>query len=558
MPDLFSMGSRFSRTLPPKRLFTDFDEFDPSSQQHSTTKRLRIGKEKTEQEIKTIQQQPKPLPLKHPRALFLEETVDLLPSSFAPRYCPESVKSSVTQWVESVSGSGSESYRERHCRSDTLLGHSNCDIIPRRFTKSAPNMDSDGLDRRDSDGFALPSVPASAKSFLYNANPEKDSLPLGYGPSYMSGVSLGSNRKNLVTSALYRDTNLDVNNIYICSFYEEFPSDIAGLVDLVNKDRDTPGLSPGQVKPNTDLEFLEMAGGESDVEEYFRTHLFPVPRSTDALQRTVKIPIAKHAVPDSGFTLKVSTPVPDILFGYRRKQAFPQQQTQFGFIGDEMVVNSQGLVYPFFVVEFKGDGPSGCGSLYVATNQCLGGSASCVNIAERLNRQCKNKNFRASDSAAFSIAMNGTEARLYITWKYDELKYYMRKINSFLLQDPEHYAKFLKYVLNIIDWGMGKRLKEIQKSLDTLLEEDRKIASQQAKSRPPPPSDDSTNSSRQKRKSSPFPGRNGQVNTAQEDSIGGVTEPYWKLAATSNRYFHVDENGNITWKDDGNELSSAQ
>lgn len=78
--------------------------------------------------VQTVHQQPKPLPLKRPHALFLEDTVDLLPSNPAPkRYRPESVDNFVTQWVESASGSGSESYRERHCRSDTLLGHSDYD-----------------------------------------------------------------------------------------------------------------------------------------------------------------------------------------------------------------------------------------------------------------------------------------------------------------------------------------------------------------------------------------------------------------------------------------------
>jgi hypothetical protein len=93
------------------------------------------------------------------------------------------------------------------------------------------------------------------------------------------------------------------------------------------------------------------------------------------------------------------------------------------------------LIYPFFVIEFKGDGP-----LWVATNQCLGGSASCVNVAERLNcqlRHCKSDKIRPIDSAAFSIAMNGTEARLYISWKHNELDYYIQKIDSFLLQKPK-------------------------------------------------------------------------------------------------------------------------
>lgn len=93
-------------------------------------------------------------------------------------------------------------------------------------------------------------------------------------------------------------------------------------------------------------------------------------------------------------------------------------------------------MYPFFVIEFKGDGPSGVGSMWVATNQCLGGSASCVNIGERLNcqlRHCKNNEVRPINSASFSIAISGIEARLYILWKYNELDHYMANVESFLL-----------------------------------------------------------------------------------------------------------------------------
>ncbi|KAF4498618.1 hypothetical protein FAGAP_5204 [Fusarium agapanthi] len=82
--------------------------------------------------------------------------------------------------------------------------------------------------------------------------------------------------------------------------------------------------------------------------------------------------------------------------------------------------------------------------------------------------------------------MSGTEARLYISWKRNELDYYMANVDSFLLQDPEHYLKFRKYVRNIIDWGRGGRLEGIRKSLDILLEESRKTTSVAAKSRMPP------------------------------------------------------------------------
>jgi hypothetical protein len=173
--------------------------------------------------------------------------------------------------------------------------------------------------------------------------------------------------------------------------------------------------------------------------------------------------MAKHTVPSMGSKLKVTTPVPDVIYGHNRQNAFPQQQAQLISMGTDMVANNQGLLYLFFAVEFKGDSPSGSGSMWVATNQRLGYSASCVNIAERLNRQlgqCKSDTVHSIDSSAFSIAMNGTEARLYVSWKHDELDYYMTNIDSFLLQKPKDYIELRKYVRNIIDWGKGNRLKE--------------------------------------------------------------------------------------------------
>lgn len=110
-------------------------------------------------------------------------------------------------------------------------------------------------------------------------------------------------------------------------------------------------------------------------------------------------------------------------------------------------------------------------------------------MAERLNHQliqCRGEQIRLVDSAAFSIAMSGTEARLYVSWQHDELKSYMRKVDNVLLQNPDHYLKFPRCVLNVIDWGKDVRLEDIRDSLDILLEESRKSASETATSRRPP------------------------------------------------------------------------
>lgn len=346
--------------------------------------------------------------------------VDQLPSSPAlKRYRPQSVSSFVTQWVESLSELDCRFYAESIGQSD--------------ITASSRSARSSG---------------------------------------------------RLVENPNYREMNLAANNIYMRPRREQFPEHIASLVDHVGRDRNSPRPSLDQIRQDTDLDDLAMGAGEPDVEEYFKDKIFP--RSAGTLKRTDRFPMAKSAVPAvAGSAYEISTPMPDILYGYSRNGAFPEQQVQILSMGTEMIANNQSLIYPFFVIEFKADGPSGPGSLWVATNQCLGGSTTCVNIAERLNhrlRQCKNNEVQLINSAAFSIAMSGTEARLYISWKHDELISYMASVNSFLLQRPDHYVEFRKYVLNIIDWGKDKHLEDIRKSLDDLLEGKRKT-SEAAKSR---------------------------------------------------------------------------
>ncbi len=263
----------------------------------------------------------------------------------------------------------------------------------------------------------------------------------------------------------YRIWNLRSNGIHLRSPDEDLPQALADLVQIVCKDRDDPSEpSFHQLKHDKRLHQLENGVVETVVEDYFKDTLFPKPLMD--LGRADNQPMCRDAVPDSGSQYKLGTPIPDLLFGYNLA-AFSQQKAHLMSMGTTMMANKANLVYPFLVVEFKGDGP-----LWVATNQCAGGSASCVKIAERLNSPqtgSKGDQTRVIESAAFSIAMNGTEARLYITWKHDDLdSYYMRKINSFLLQQPDQHLEFRKHVKNIIDWGRGARLEGIREALDSL------------------------------------------------------------------------------------------
>lgn len=301
--------------------------------------------------------------------------------------------------------------------------------------------------------------------------------------SEVNGSSSEPSTKTGVEGPDYQFRNLAANNIYMRSSRDQRPDHVTDLINQMRRDRGSPCPTPDQVWEDKGLEKLAMGANKSVVRKYFQKTIFPDPDPGDSLQCSDGEPMAEHAIPSTSSILKVSIPVPDILYGYNEQEAFPQQQTQLVSMGTEMMGNDQnpGIIYPFLVIEVKGDGES----MWGAMNQCLGGSASCVNIAEILNRRvrmCESDMVYPIDSSIFSIAMNGAEARLYVTWKHNEQDYYMTTVDRFLLQDPEHYLKFRKYVLNIIDWGRGRRLEEIRKSLDDLLEESRKRNSAAAKS----------------------------------------------------------------------------
>ncbi|KAI1124480.1 hypothetical protein F5Y10DRAFT_280167 [Nemania abortiva] len=442
-----------------------------------TAKRPRISTEIEEAAAQpadetTITQHPKP---KHPRAAFLEPN---------PRL--GSAGSFISEWLESI---GSD--RNTHCRPDSYLSQVVREPVPRQHSTSAPQAGFTW----DADGYLKPWTPASIES-----RSQADIDGASAFESDTSGYRSRSSRKSLFENSGYRIKNLALNNIYMRSPCDKLPKHIADLVNNMGKDRNSPGPSLDDVLKDKKLERLNMNNArKAEVEEYFELKIFPIAQAGDILMRAQKQPMPRNAAPNTGSNFEVSLPMPDMLYGYDSHVAFPQQQAQLISMGSEMNATNQetGPLYPFLLIEFLRDG----GDLWATTNQCLGGSASCVNIAERLNyrlAQCKGRKVRRFNSATFSIALSSSEVRLFVTWKHNELDYYTARVDSFLLQEPESYLEFRKYVLNIIEWGGGKRLKDIRSSLDILWEESRRIASGVAKSRPPPVDEPATGNKRGK------------------------------------------------------------
>ncbi|KAK5626530.1 hypothetical protein RRF57_002245 [Xylaria bambusicola] len=448
-------------------------------------------------------QQPQPLRAKGSYASFLQDFIDP-----APDIHPSSAF--VSEWLESI---GSD--RQTHCRSDSQLYYSPKLSVSPKSTSSVPEMST----KRDADGFVIPPTPDSIISPCSQEDEGENTWVSCNGQSvdaYTSSrvtrdsqISKTSSGRGLIESPSYRWQNLADNNIYLHHPCDPLPEHIVNLIKMIRQGRDLTSLSLDDLKKDRGLYDLQLGATEPEVEWYLRQNMFPRTGPQDILMRALRQPMVRQLVPNAGFKSKVSTPVPDILYGYNFTKAFVNKRRQLLASGVAiMPANHQGVIYPFFVVEFKGE-TCGSGSLWAATNQCLGGTASCVNCSEFLNRQLRESRSiddkcEPLDTAAFSVATNGTEARLHVSWKDNEQGYPMAIVDSFLLQRPEDFLELRKCVLNIIDWGMGKRLDNIRAYLDTLIEGSRQRTPETVQSRSPPmpASPPVSIGSRKKRKSS--------------------------------------------------------
>ncbi|CAK7213822.1 hypothetical protein SCUCBS95973_001929 [Sporothrix curviconia] len=342
--------------------------------------------------------------------------------------------------------------------------------------------------RRDADGFVIPPQRTSSRrqsAASDSASLMSDGMSVsGGGVSGAGASSSGSRRPSLVERGRYRVYNLYLNGIQFRDKAVAFPPSIARLIADMGRNRAERGDAGRPTKDelwnNKKLGGLEMGAEEPVVEDYFKEALFPDSDFEKGLMRATRQPMVRGRTPGRSQLAKVSNPIPDLLYGYS-DTCFVAHAAGYSTVVDNVTANNQDMSLPFLAVEFKGDGPGGTGSLWVATNQCLGDSAACVNMAEHVFKKGRekagtanterDKDERTAHSAAFSIAMNGTEARLYVTWVVDgegDGVFCMQKVDSFLMQKPADYLAFRDYVLNIVDWGQTTRLERFRAIFDML------------------------------------------------------------------------------------------
>ncbi|KAI9163562.1 hypothetical protein HJFPF1_05179 [Paramyrothecium foliicola] len=384
----------------------------------------------------------------------------------------ESTRVFIDNWRKCVSPSRTASsppYRARY-QSDSFARPQTCSDrvhVSRPWSHSIPHQFEDSIttiadmNPRDAEGFAIPP-----------------------SPSVIGGRSFrSSSPRSLVENPAYRTFNLAQNNIYLRRDNQSCPEPISKLIKRIQADRGSPEPSFQEVAGDGILERLRTASADSDVQRLFGTRLFPLPVGDGPLQRTDRVPMLRNAVPSVSTEARISIPSPDLLYGYDRA-SFPESIANFAD-----AANSHDLLYPFLAVELRGDGPDGTGSFWVGTNKCLGSTATCINIMERLSQQtqaCESEELPILNSAVFSIVMNAHMSRLYLSWKHDDERFYTKSIQDFLLADLAHYNTLRRYVHNIIDWAKGARLQNIQQSLDIIREENRRKRSLAARPRQPP------------------------------------------------------------------------
>jgi hypothetical protein len=264
----------------------------------------------------------------------------------------------------------------------------------------------------------------------------------------------------------YRRINLAANGISPSHPGELLPGHILDLISVARRERKDRPQPTKPVKVDWELLHLSLGASEDDLDRYFNARIFPNPEFGSALSRADRERMNRHSVPNAGVP-GVCTPKPNIIYGFRPEKALSEQMKQLLALGPEAFVNSKDLVYPFFSVAYAPDGSGTSGGQWAATNECLGTSATCVGVLERLNQHLENHGGECIETTVFSITTSSTEARIHVSWK-DKERFHFQQISSFLLQDQAHYQRFREAVQNIIDWGLGVRLKRIQTALDNL------------------------------------------------------------------------------------------
>jgi hypothetical protein len=149
-------------------------------------------------------------------------------------------------------------------------------------------------------------------------------------------------------------------------------------------------------------------------------------------------------------------------------------------MGNEMVANEDGMLYPFFAIQFLGDAVRGDTSMWTAAqNWNAAASAACVNMGERLNDRLMNvphnQHIDPLNTCAFSMTICASEAELWVTWKEGD-SYIMQILDRYLLLKPRDYDDIRNRVRDVLWWGSKVRMQDFTATLDFVTKVSRRLS----------------------------------------------------------------------------------
>ncbi|KAK8105197.1 hypothetical protein PG999_008556 [Apiospora kogelbergensis] len=181
--------------------------------------------------------------------------------------------------------------------------------------------------------------------------------------------------------------------------------------------------------------------------------------------------LSKIARPRPAITYGYSTDIPDSALSKARRWSRKRLSPRGGAIGECL-----DLAFPFLTVEVCGYGIPEVGDTteYLAEYQCKGASVSCINIVSKLNDLMRQyPNGPVVSDASFSVVMGQLGTDIFVSWRNDDgTGYHIAPIAGYYLKAREDYIHFRRCIRNIINWGKGERLAQIQEALGLIIEQD--------------------------------------------------------------------------------------
>ena len=278
-------------------------------------------------------------------------------------------------------------------------------------------------------------------------------------------------------SPTYRTAVLKPNGIVIQ--HNSIPDDVQAAVNsILAKNSEDSSLSEADAHRITVYAHDVESASASAVASILGQELFPrPPRTGTSLAAVERLAFDTDAMPQAPPIKGLSfihpagvNPRPDLLYGFGHQAFSAAQDSAQNSVdlrsGHLLSRTALDLYWGFFTVEFVAQATGG--TMWIATNQCAGGSAACVNALHQMFKLAKGAPCARPDSMCFSMAVDGQMAYLHVTW-FDSGSFICNRIRYYVLFKKEGVRDLKRDVESIIQWGISARLTAVRGALDTHL-----------------------------------------------------------------------------------------